>query len=847
MGRLFHANRRLGANDYIYPHNPHHPMLMSLIFLLCLAILIIVILNQSRTSERLSEITAALERLRRELDNKEDVQTVQRKSPPKISLDAGTLYGVPSQPEPPAPEPVQQPAPPQPEPHPVKEEQPVLETQESWGTMKTISAEEMKSVYEAAEEKVQQKFEPAEPEISFWEKFMEKNPDIEKFIGENLFNKIGIAILVLGIGFFLKFAIDKNWINEIGRTFIGFLCGGVLIGLAHRMRKSFAAFSSVLVGGGVAILYITVAIAFHQYHLISQTAAFLLSILITAFTVFLAISYNRVELAVVAILGGFGAPFMVSTGKANLPIFFSWLLILNCGMLVLAYFKKWNIVNIICYGITVLLFGGWMMSGALEEEFVDLADVRTALLFATLYYFVFFLMNVINNVRNGMRFGALEIGILLSNTFLYYGAGMVLLHTLGWNGWQGLFTALLAIFNCVFAWFLFRNSRADRTLVYLLIGLVLTFMSLAAPVQLEGNYITLFWAAEAVLIFWLYRKSGIVQMKYASMAVLVLMLISLVMDWGHLYFIAPVKVPVINKAFITGIVAVAAVYLLLRQVRSIAEDGDLFPGVSRKMTARVLQVLFLVLLYCVIILEISEHMGNYHRGLTALVAGCFNYAYLAVLLWIARRRNDKGAGVLVVLGMLAVLAYLAYYNPAVIQVRTAVLKGELPMLAFLAHYIQVGLLCWLLIEMRKALPEFKQDAIETAFNWFLPFMALYLLSAELDHIAVILRAPEVASVTLSMIHRTGYALLWGIFAFVLMFIGIRIKSRDLRIMAIAVFGITLLKLFLFDLRGLGEGGKIAAFISLGILLLLISFMYQRLKKIILTDDQPVQEETKLPD
>ncbi len=151
----------------------------------------------------------------------------------------------------------------------------------------------------------------------------------------------------------------------------------------------------------------------------------------------------------------------------------------------------------------------------------------------------------------------------------------------------------------------------------------------------------------------------------------------------------------------------------------------------------------------------------------------------------------------------------------------------------------------MLVEMKKTLSRFDIYPATKAFNWFLPFMALYLLSAELDHIAVLVRAPEAADATLGTVHRTGYALLWGLFAFGLMFMGLRSKSRDLRVVAIVVFAVTLAKLFLFDLRGLGEGGKIAAFISLGILLLLISFMYQRLKKIILKDDQPVEE--KLPD
>ena len=70
------------------------------------------------------------------------------------------------------------------------------------------------------------------PQKSWFESFKEKNPDLEKFIGENLINKIGILILVLGISFFVKYAIDKDWINEPARVGIGILCGSLLMRLS---------------------------------------------------------------------------------------------------------------------------------------------------------------------------------------------------------------------------------------------------------------------------------------------------------------------------------------------------------------------------------------------------------------------------------------------------------------------------------------------------------------------------------------------------------------------------------------------------------------------------------------
>ena len=112
------------------------------------------------------------------------------------------------------------------------------------------------------------------PTLSWFERFKQNNPDLEKFIGENLINKIGILILVLGISFFVKFAIDRDWINEAGRVGIGIFSGGLLMGVAHFLRRKFAAFSSVFVAGAVSVFYLTIGIAFHDYHLFSQSLAF---------------------------------------------------------------------------------------------------------------------------------------------------------------------------------------------------------------------------------------------------------------------------------------------------------------------------------------------------------------------------------------------------------------------------------------------------------------------------------------------------------------------------------------------------------------------------------------------
>jgi uncharacterized membrane protein len=96
--------------------------------------------------------------------------------------------------------------------------------------------------------------------------------------------------------------------------------------------------------------------------------------------------------------------------------------------------------------------------------------------------------------------------------------------------------------------------------------------------------------------------------------------------------------------------------------------------------------------------------------------------------------------------------------------------------------------------------------------------------------------------TRTQIIKTGFPILWGILAFIFLIIGIRKRIKNLRIIALALLGITILKLFLVDISNASETGKIIAFILLGILILIISFVYQKLKVLIQDDNKPAESD-----
>ncbi|RDC64501.1 DUF2339 domain-containing protein [Adhaeribacter pallidiroseus] len=553
--------------------------------------------------------------------------------------------------------------------------------------------------------------------------FFERNPDLEKFIGENLVNKLGIAVLVLGIGYFIKFAIDQDWINAWGRVLIGFGCGFGLLGLAHWLRGQYAAFSSVLVGGGLAVLYFTIALAFHEYHLFPQTLAFILMVAVTGLSVFMALLYDRQELAVLALLGGFASPLLASSGGNNYQILFIYILILNIGMLVLAFFKKWPLITIISYLATVILFGGWLFAKVIGEL---QAPYLGGFIFASLFYLVFFAMLLIYNLKQQQAFSLLEISILLSNTFFFYICGLYLLHGLGGGTYLGLFSGILAFFNGAAAWQLYQQKTTDPKLRYLL-----------------GS-------------------------------------------------------------------------------------------------------IGLLLLYLAILFELTFRLGSSTTDLRAikyLVVASYHYLFALIIIRFLPATVQARWPLTETLAGLSFTSYLLLVQPVVQAARNNYLLNSTgSLLPFALHYSAIVLLLILLYQVYR----YYQKAYGlrsknmNAFTWFGCTALVYLASTELDHLVLLFQfSPgENLNNLLQQEHKIGFPILWGLASFGFMLLGMRYKLKTLRLVSLTLFFITLLKLFLFDIRNISAGGRIAAFISLGILLLVVSFLYQKLKNLLLDDVPP---------
>lgn len=669
--------------------------------------------------------------------------------------------------------------------------------------------------------------------------FFERNPDLEKFIGENLISKIGIAILVLAIGFFVKFAIDNNWIGTEGRVGIGILCGGILVALAHWLRNSYKTFSSVLAGGGLAVFYFTITLAYHEFNLFSQSTSFIIMVVITIFAILLSILYDKQELAIIALVGGFAAPFLVSNGTGNYQVLFIYLLILNTGLLVISYQKAWRPMNLLAFVFTAILFAGWLFSLSGETSSGTYVN---GFIFATCFYLLFFFINIANNIKENKTFIASDFGILLANTGLYFAQGLYLFSMMKSPEYRGLFTILIGVFNLIASYFLFRKRKVDTNILYLLIGITLTFISLTAPIQLHGHNITLFWASEAVLLSWMVQKSKIIIVEYASLIVWCAMLVSLLIDWKILYASSVAVTVIFNKGFVTGLYAAVATYLLfILRNKSMASDHTPFLA---SIPTKVFRNAAIVVLFLTGALEMNYQFKYYFPGFDLNIL-YFQFYYLAFVL-VLILFNDKLSVAKMSLNSKMFLLESCILSfiiclPIISSLQAQLLQEQ----QFVAYFdvcwmnaVLVGIVFYQLIQVEKIKSNFVLINYEVAI-WFTCTLVITFLSFELFWITNRIfyspqfSLPEIQNVFI----KTVLPILWGLCSFCFMWLGMKYKFKPLRIISLMLFLITLLKLFIFDISNIPIAGKIAAFFCLGVLLLIVSFMYQRLKKLIIQDEE----------
>lgn len=692
---------------------------------------------------------------------------------------------------------------------------------------------------------VEQKEEPVqEPEIPVVaaafvkeekkEKEVHKQPRTNKaptFTFENLLSKIGIVTLVLGIAFFVKYAIDKDWIDEIGRVGIGIFTGGIIIAIAHKLRKKYNLFSAILVGGGISILYITITLAFREYELFNQTTAFIILIVITLFSVLLSLLYDRKELALFSLLGGYASPLMISTGEGNYIVLFTFLLILNSGMLLISMRKKWNIIGIVSFICTQAFYWVWLIL-SFEDQYTG------ALIFGVLFFIQFYLLALFDHFLSEKNISPFQAFLILANNLSLFAACIIIFRNTGYKV-EGLITISMSVINAIVMLWLFKRAHVDKKLIYLIIAIVLSFVSLAIPVQLNGHVITMFWAAEMVILLWLWLKSGIQVFRKGFLLIGLLTLGSYFMDVNNNYMGASELPILFNRMFITGLVFVASLVVCKILLNKMNTPEDNAPS----LLSRLLNLAVIAIAYLVPFFEIYYQIANSNYssidGFITMVLSAYTFIYIAALIFIYRKSTATYPQIIYAL-FVFMIVYSIVAIPSTIQARNTIFEIWNSSL-FLIHYLALPGLIYIVYSLVKNLRIVPQGAF-TFCSWVLVIISVTILSVELDStIAQIGATPQNYEDLVYDVRTFGYPILWGLLAMFLMIWGLRAKEVLLRKISLAFFAFIILKFYISDIWLMSQTGRIISFVALGVILLLVSFLIQKIKNLIKDDHETDKE------
>src|SRR5688572_13721138 len=196
----------------------------------------------------------------------------------------------------------------------------------------------------------------------------EAHGGLEKFIGLRLLHFAGIIALVIGISIGVKYAVDKDLITPATRIILAFMAGIILYFLSVRLRKKFELFSAVLLSGAMATLYFTSYAAFAYYELLHGGIAFALMLCITVFTIWSAIRYNKQEIAILGMIGAYGIPFLISANTGRADLFFTYIILINCGIAFLSFKTSWKTMSGLALFISWVLFIGWDLTTGAEDK-----------------------------------------------------------------------------------------------------------------------------------------------------------------------------------------------------------------------------------------------------------------------------------------------------------------------------------------------------------------------------------------------------------------------------------------------------------------------------------------------
>lgn len=318
---------------------------------------------------------------------------------------------------------------------------------------------------------------------------------LENFIGLKIINLAGIIVFLIGISIGVKYAIDKNLITPIARIILAYVASAGLFILSLLLKKNYKGFSAILFSGAMASAYFTTYGAFTYYSLLSQTLCFTIMAMIAVYTALQSLKYNRQEMAVPGMVGGYAIPLLISSNHENYVLLFSYILVMNLGILFILFKRSWEILNLLALIITWSFFAGWLFIK------YNNADKVYALLFMSIYYVLFLLSALVFSITKRLRLSNQQLLHILINNVALYVSLLSIFSAVSSDAHAATITGVCSILFLTLAVAGNNFFHEEKMLNRMHYTAALVLSVLFVSIKWSGLTITMLWTLIAIIVF----------------------------------------------------------------------------------------------------------------------------------------------------------------------------------------------------------------------------------------------------------------------------------------------------------------------------------------------------------
>lgn len=342
--------------------------------------------------------------------------------------------------------------------------------------------------------------QPAEPLLPRFDR--ESWAKLEQKLGTEWITWVGAVVLFLAAGLFVKYAFDHKWLGPWARVILGVVAGIAVVAAGERfIRRKMRAFGQGLIGTGLAILYVSLYAASGLYHLLPHSATFALMVLVTTGGMVLAVVHDAIAVSFLAVLGGFLTPVLLRTGQDAREALFSYLLLLDVGVLGVAFFKRWRALDVLAFTGTVALFTGWYI------QFHDAAtySMVPTLLWLGAFYVVFLVQPFVYHLRLATPIVGERFFLAVTNAMGMFGGAYTVLHP-AHKHTLGFIAIGMSVSYLILGTLTRKRIKSDERAVFGFTALSVALLTIAVPIHLDFHGVTIAWAIEAPLLLYLAYK-----------------------------------------------------------------------------------------------------------------------------------------------------------------------------------------------------------------------------------------------------------------------------------------------------------------------------------------------------